>query len=124
MANLQLYSLAYVTMDGALLTEEASVSITRNLGSQAVSTVMKGYAGECPGASMVEIQVTNAVPAAGFEFNAQGKMQSFVPAEIGLIVGGQTIQVKGFIISDSFKHSVNSESTYEFTFRGQFALFQ
>ena len=61
--TVQLYTLAYVTVENALLTEEASVTVNRATNSQVVNTVAKGYAGESPGAATTEIQVTNAVPA-------------------------------------------------------------
>jgi hypothetical protein len=120
MANVQLYTLAYCTADGKLLTEEASLTVNRATNSQAVNTVAKGYAGESPGAPTVEIQVTNAVPAADFELNAGPFMKALKSVEMGVIVAGKQLVAKGFIISDSFKHSVNSESNYDFTFRGGF----
>lgn len=124
MPNLQTYALAYATVDGALLSEEASVVVNRHTGSQAVITVPKGYAGESPGAAMSEVDVVSAVPAIGFEFNAAAKMRALVPAELGVIVGTQVLVVKGFIIADTFKHAANSEATYDFKFRGQFGDWQ
>lgn len=124
MANVQLYTLAYVTVDGKLLTEEGSVTVNRATNSQAVNTVAKGYAGESPGAATIEIQVTNAVPAADFELNVGSYMKSLIPAEIGVIAAGKQAVAKGFIISDSLKHSVNSESQYDFSFRGGFVDFE
>lgn len=120
MSNPQLYSLAYATADGKLLTEEASITVTRATNSQAVNTVAKGYAGESPGAPTIEIQVTNAVPAADFELNAGPFMKALQTVEMGVIVAGKQLKAVGFIIQDSFKHSVNSESQYDFTFRGSF----
>jgi hypothetical protein len=111
-------------VEGALLTEEASVQVTRATNSQAVNTVAKGYAGESPGASSIEIQVTNAVPAADFELNAGRFMASMKSVEIGVVAAGKQLKAVGFIIHDSFKHSVNSESNYDFTFRGGFQDFE
>lgn len=125
MANVQIYSLLYCLVNGKLLTEEASVTLTRSTGSQSVMTVAKGYAGESPGAETVEIDITSAVPAADFEFDAGAVMESLQAVEIGLAgPGGKVLTAKGFIISDSLKHSVNSESTYDFKFRGGFTRFQ
>ncbi len=121
MANLQQYSLAFVNVNGALLSEEASVTVSRSTGSQPVHTVAKGYAGESPGAAVVEIDVSNAVPSADFEFNPGKFMSTLKDVEIGVVVAGKVLVAKGFIISDSFKHSVNAESMLEFKFRGQFA---
>lgn len=124
MSNVQLYTLAYCTVNGKLLTEEASLTVNRATNSQPVNTVAKGYSGESPGAPTVEIQVTNAVPAADFELDAGGFMEALIPCEMGVIVAGKQMMAKGFIVSDSFKHSVNSESNYDFTFRGGFAKFE
>jgi hypothetical protein len=124
MGALQLYSLAYVLVDGAILTEEASVTVNRSTNSQVVNTVAKGYSGESPGAASVEIQVSNAVPSASFEMNPGKYMKALKEVEIGVLVAGKQLTAKGFIISDSFKHSVNAESTLEFTFRGAFVDYE
>lgn len=124
MPALQLYTLAYVLVDGAILTEEASVTVNRATNSQAVNTVAKGYAGESPGAASVEIQVSSAVPSADFELDPGRFMKSLKDVEIGILVAGRQMTVRGFIISDSFKHSVNSESMLDFTFRGGFSEYQ
>lgn len=124
MSSPQLYTLAYVTVDGKLLTEHASVQVTRASNSQAVTTVAKGYAGESPGAPTIQIQVTNAVPAADFELNGGAFIQTLKVVEMGVITAGKQLKAVGFIIEDSFKHSVNSESNYDFTFRGGFQDFE
>lgn len=121
----QLYTLIYCTVNGKLLTEEASVTVTRTTNSQPVSTVAKGYAGESPGAPMVEIDVDNAVPSADFELDAGPFMNSLEAVEMGVIgPGGKQMIAKGFIISDTFGHSVNSESKYSFKFRGAMGLYE
>jgi len=118
--NLQLYSLLYATIEGSLLTEEASINITRSTNSQPVNTVAKGYAGESPGAPMVEIDIDNAVPAADFEFDPGDNMATLTPAEVGVVgPGGKRLVAKGFIISDTLKHAVNSESMQGIKFRGR-----
>jgi hypothetical protein len=113
-----LYSLIYVLADSSLLSEEASVTMSRSTGSSEVKTVAKGYAGESPGAAMVELDVTNMVPAAGIEFDAGRYMATMTPIEMGLLAFGKQLTFKGFIISDSIKHSVGSESSYDFKCRG------
>lgn len=122
--SLQLYALAYVLVEGAILTEEASVQVNRATNSQPVNTVAKGYAGESPGAANVEIQVTNAVPSKDFEMNPGKYMKALKTVEIAVLVAGKQLTATGFIVSDSFKHSVNNESTLEFTFRGSFADYE
>jgi hypothetical protein len=124
MANVQQYALLYATVNGALLTEEASINVTRQTRSQEVNTTAKGYAGESPGAVLMEIDVTSAVPATGIEFDAFSAMVSLTPVNLGILgPGGKVLKVKGFIISDSIQHSVNSESKYDFKFRGTMTAF-
>lgn len=119
----ELYTQCYVTINGKLLLEHASVSISRSSGAQPVTTVGRGFAGMSIGAPSLEIDVTNAVPVAGYEFNAQDEIESLEVVEIGLLAAGLALTSKGFIISDSFKHAVNSESTYDFKFHGNYAKF-
>ncbi len=124
MSGNQLYSLAYVLVEGAILTEEASVTVNRATNSQPVHTVAKGYCGESPGAASVEIQVSSAVPSADFEMNPGKFMKALKEVEIGVLVAGKQLTARGFITQDSFKHSVNNESMLEFTFRGAFADYE
>ncbi len=120
----QLYTLAFVTVGGRLLTEHVDAQVNRSTNSQPVNTVSKGYAGESPGAPMVEIDVTNAVPAADFEMDPGPYMENLDVVEIGVLVAGKQLVASGFIISDSFSHSVNSESKLSFKFRGSYASYQ
>jgi hypothetical protein len=124
MADLQLYTLIYITADSGLLSEEASVSLGRETGSAAAKTVAKGYAGETPGAPMCELQVSNMVPAAGMEFDAGEYMRTMKPIEMGLLSHGKQLTFKGFIISDSIKHSVSGDAGYDFNVRGQFSVWE
>ena len=123
--NLQLYAVLYVTIDNTLLSEELSVEVNRSTGSQAISTTAKGYAGESQGAAMCEFHAKNVVPADGFEFDAGTKMKTLIPVEFGVPgPGGKTLITKGFIISDSIKHSTNSPTDYDFSGRGSFPVWQ
>lgn len=120
MSEFQLYAQAGVIIDGAFLTQESSVTVARSTNSQPVNTVPLGYAGESPGAPMVEITVRNAVPSADFELNPGKFMKTLKEVEIGILgPGGKQLTARGFIISDNFQHAVNSESSLEFSFRGK-----
>lgn len=123
MAN-TLYTNAAVAINGAMLLEEVSVNVARATGSQPIFTVLKGYAGESSGANTIEIDVTNAVPTADFEFDGGAVMESLQEVEITVYAAGKRLTSKGYIISDSFKHSANSESNYDFKFRGKYAKFE
>lgn len=115
------YTLAFVTLSGTLLAQEQDVTVRRATNSQAVSTVPLGYAGESPGAAMVDIDVQNAVPATGFEFNAGQNMISLTPSKV-FIIGPNNQQLKCTvqIIQDTFRHGVNNPAVYSFSCRGAF----
>ena len=120
MSEFQLYAQAAVLIDGLFLTQESSVQVARATNSQAVNTVALGYAGESPGAPMVEIEVSNAVPSADFELNPGKFMKRLQEVEIGILgPGGKQLTARGFIISDNFQHAVNSASSLSFNFRGK-----
>lgn len=121
MANLQLYTLASVYIDGALLTEESDVKVSRDTGAQKVLTVQKGFAGLSPGAPMMTVEVSSAVPSADFEMNPGKYMKALSIAEITIFAAGRTLTVKGFITKDDFSHAVNKESTLSFTFEAPYA---
>lgn len=122
--------MAEVHLNGKHLLEEASVQITRNINSQAVNTVAKGYAGESPGAPICEMTVEGAVPAdAAFDSaQAWGFLKSFDSLEVQefaiYLSDNTTLHFHGFIISDSFSHAVNSESKCSFTVRGSYSEWQ
>ena len=119
---LQLYSMVEVYLNGAKLAEEAQVSISRRTNAQPVNTVAKGYAGESPGAAIMEIKITEAVPAAAFEVNPGQFMglvsaSAITPVELTLFCAGKTLTTKGFIYEDSLSHAVNSEAKIEMSAR-------
>lgn len=121
----QLYTLLYCTIRDRLMTEEGSMTVRRSTNSIAVSTTAKGYAGESPGAAMVEIDVENAVPAAGFEYDAGDDMEALEFVEIGCIgPGGKVLKARGAIIEDTLQGGVNAESKYSFKFRGAFQKYE
>jgi hypothetical protein len=120
-SNLQLYTAGFVYVNGSLLAEEASVTVSRATNSQQIITVAKGYSGESPGAAMCEITVESVVPAADFELNPGKFMGDLKVCEFTIFAAGNTLTFKGFIISDNFSHAANSESKLSFQARGNFA---
>lgn len=120
MSNLQQYTLIYVTVDDAILTEEGSVDVKMMTDAQIIKTVAKGFAGVSPGAPMCEIDVTSAIPSAGFELDPSPYMKSLQVVEMGLQLAGEVKTSKGFIIDGSFRHAVDSPSGLSFRFMGTF----
>ncbi len=127
-----LYAIGEIYINSKLCAQEASMTFSRKTNSQAVLTVALGYAGESPGAPMCEVEVTSAVPAAGYEIDPGDFMGStgddqttgLQVVKFTLFVAGQTLAFKGFIIEDSFSHAVNSEAKLSFKARGEFSLWR
>lgn len=124
------YAIGEIYINGQQAMQEASMTFSRKTNSQAVLTVALGYSGESPGAPMCEVNVTSAVPSAGFEIdpgafmgNTGGGAQSALqPVKFALFVAGKKLQFNGFITEDDFSHAVNSEAKLSFKARGEFAL--
>lgn len=124
MANLQLYSNAYVTIDGRLLTQESSVSIDKKSGLNPVFTVAEGLAGMSQGASTCEVSIDNAVPSADFEFNPDPYMRTGAVVEIGIIMASRQTVFKGFITEATYHHAVNDASKLSMKMLCRFADFE
>lgn len=123
-SNVQLYALLFVVPNGTLLAEEQSIDVSRTSNSQAVATVAKGYAGESPGAAMIEVDVQSAIPSGGFEFDMGSKIAGLIPIDVQVLgPGGKSTNGKMFVVSDSIRHGVNQEAKYSFKARGALALF-
>ena len=124
MANDALYSLIYARIKGALLTEEASISLRRMSNAQVVKTVAKGLAGLSPGAPACEISISNAVPAADLEFDAGPSMLALEEVEFCVEGFGKQAVFKAWITEDGLEHAVDSPSKYDFKAVGRFPVFQ
>jgi predicted nucleotidyltransferase len=114
----QKYARAFVRADGVPLFENTSVEITRNPNNTSVSTTAKGRAGVTPGAMIVTVRLSNAVPARGFEYDVGDKMLAADAVVLTITAGDKVIVVEGEWMQDSFKHSTNSNATYDADFEG------
>lgn len=114
-SNLQQYGLYFVTVNGPLLVQEQDVTVDRDTHATQVATVPLGFAGVSPGAAMCEISVTNAVPQAGFEFDAGPNLASLAPADVFVIgPGSKTLKGQVIIHKDNTSHGVNKAAVYSF----------
>lgn len=129
--NFTKYAFATIEVENMLLAEEASITVDRMTNSQPVFTTIHGYNGESPGSLVVELTVEAAVPSAGFEMDpgpymaalgvgVDGEKPEGVDFKIHL-ANSKTLNFKGYVISDSFNHSVNAASKLSFKARGKFA---
>jgi hypothetical protein len=122
--NLQLFGVAYVTVANALLLMEASASMQRTTGSQAVFTVPLGYAGESVGAGLCEMDIESKIPISGIEFDPGIVIMGLIPVEVGFVLAGKVAKTKGFIIQDSYKHAINQEASQSLRYRGRVPQFE
>lgn len=124
MAGFQDYSTGAVYINGQLLAEAASISISRKTGAIANNTLAKGFAGMSPGVRMMEVKVTSAVPRVGLEYDPGAVMNGLVPVEFAAYVGSKTITTKGYVTEDDMKVAVNAETTIDMSIMCAYAEWQ
>jgi hypothetical protein len=117
-SNQQKYSNALVFVDGALISEQNEVTVTRKSGANPVHTTTKGLAGFSQGAPETSISVGNAVPLADFELDPGSYMKFGRVVTITIQAAGKSLKCKGQILEDSFSHSTNGAASLRFEFLG------
>lgn len=119
------YTNCAIDVNGQRLLQASDVEITRHTNSIEQNTLALGWAGESPGASRIDIKVTNGVPSAGMEYDAGPSIRTLglVPITVHLD-DGSFLTTQGIVQSDNFKKAVNSNASYEVTFKAQMADWQ
>lgn len=117
---LQRYAVGQVYVNGQLLAEQNSVSVARSTTGQSRITLHGGYAGESPGAEMIDIQVTSNFPSTYLEFDSGRFLFGSRQVEFDIIIGNQILSFLGYITSDNFAHAVNNSATISFSAKGRF----
>ena len=112
--NLQLYSKAYVIVNGQLLTQESSVTIEKKSNSKPITTVHRGFAGLSKGAGMAEITVDNAIPVKDIEFLPDFFIKDGDSIEIGSVVGARQMICRGFVTDATYSHQTNENAKLSF----------
>ncbi len=124
MADFQMYSNAFASINGTIITEETSITVDKKSGLNPVFTVARGFAGMSQGASTCEVTIENAVPSADFEVNPDRYMRIGEVVELGIIMANRQMVAKGFITDATYSHSVNQESKLSMKLMCQFADFE
>lgn len=115
MANSALYSILVGVVGGTLLAQEQEIDFSRTANAQQVDTVLLGFAGMSPGSPMLEVDVNNAAPQGGFEFDAGPYILSLQTVSVQVIgPGGKVMKGDAFIIADNGRHGVNQQMKYNF----------
>jgi hypothetical protein len=77
-----------------------------------------------PGAPVIEIDVTNAIPQAGFEFDMGKKVLGLIPVTFQVLgPGGTSTRGQGFVYEDTISHGVSKEAEYSFRLVAPLSLF-
>lgn len=118
MAN-QIYEKGAVFIDGQLLSESTSVSISIDPQNQPIFTQQKGFAGVSPGATQTQISVESAVPVVGFEYDFTDALQSVKEVEITVFAHSKKTTCKGFLMKVDQKYGVNQAASVSFDFIGE-----
>jgi hypothetical protein len=133
MSATNLYTRVSVYINGNLLSQEASVKLTRSAGLLPVHTTQLGFAGVTQGSPELHIEIDEMIPVAGFELNSdtgqfQGGGPQGTPGSAPQVVtltlkldSGQTLTSDGFIMGDSLSHAVNAETKMNLTFMGEWS---
>jgi hypothetical protein len=123
--SFQQYSLLFCAVNGALLTEEAKLSIKRVSGGKIIETVARGLAGVSPGAPMITGSVSNMIPAAGIEFDAGPYIVGLTPVSLKFVqTNGQGLVGQAIIMDDDTAHGVGIAAGYDFAFVMQWTVWQ
>lgn len=123
MANQQDYAIAYITVNGALLGQEGSFTMSRTSNAQVIKTVAGGYTGDSPGAPMCEVSIKNFVPQAGIEFDAGTYIQTLTRVKVGILMSGKIAESQGIFYEDDTAHGTDSPASYDLKFRGSYPVF-
>ena len=116
--NQQKYSNVSVEVDGALIAENTSITVTRKSGAIPVHTTAKGLAGFAQGAAETMISGENMVPTADFELDPGKYMKFGKMSTITLRCGGKKLDCKGQFLEDTTSGAVNTAATNRFEFHG------
>jgi len=126
--GLQLYSNAYVFVEGKLLAQESSVTVQKKSNATTIETLHRGFAGQSKGAGTVEVTVENAVPSTDFELLGGATADSWImlgkPIEIGIVMGSRQMILKGVIDEATYSHSTNDPSRLSFHLIGRLEAFE
>jgi hypothetical protein len=115
MASLQTYDRGAFFLDGQLLIESQSVSVTVDPKLNEVTTTQKGFAGVSPGAEMTSIDVASALPRSGVEYDALLVIQGVEIVEALLFVGAAKYKAKGYINNLKIETGTDRAASYSFT---------
>lgn len=118
MSSLQLYDRGTVFFDGQMLVESTSVSVDVDPALNEIHTMQRGFSGVSPGSEKVRIDVNEALPRAGVDYDALSQLQGVEVVDFVLFVGAKKFKTKGFISNLKMNLGVDRAAEYSFSFIG------
>ena len=118
MSSLQTYERGALFLGGALLVESQSISVDVDPKLNEINTMQKGFAGVSPGSEMTKVDISEALPRAGVDYDALSAIQGVEIVELVLFAASKKWKVKGYINSLKMSLGVDKAAEYSFTFIG------
>lgn len=101
-----------------VVLQASSLKFQIQTDNKDVNTLAAGRAGHSPGAKKVQIQVENAVPAAGMEVDWPGLALAQAEVPIGVRIAGKTYECSGDLRDVDMDSSVDQPNKVSWTFHG------
>ena len=115
MSALQIYERGAVFADGQLLVECQTITVNLDPKLNPINTMQKGFAGVSPGSEESNIDISEAIPRAGFDFAAISKMRGVEIVELVIFAGAKKLKFKGFITKVSLNFGADRASENSFS---------
>jgi len=123
-SNLQLYTKLFAFVDGKILGQSNSVSITFKSNAQIINTIVYGFQGLSPGSAHIEFSIDNVVPSKDFELDPTPYIGQLKKVELVFDGASRNLRINGFITDSNFSQSTDSPSKLTFSGMGEFGVFE
>lgn len=115
MSSLQIYERGALFANGALLMECQGITVNHDPKLNAINTMQRGFAGVSPGSEEATIDVTEALPRSGVDYDAISAMQGVEIVEMVLFAGAKKLKYKGFITKVGMTLGADRAAEYSFS---------
>jgi hypothetical protein len=118
MSSLQVYERGAIFADQQLMIEVQNFEVDSDAKNNPIDTMQKGFAGISPGSEHTKINVTSAIPRAGYDYDALKKMQGRDIVEFVVFAAGGKESSKGFIMNVKKSFGADKAAAVSFEFMG------
>ena len=125
MGQLITHAMLLTTVNGSPLLQAEKYHVGRDMKNILVETIALGVCGVSRGSAMIAIDVTEAVPAAGFDFDPGLFMDALIPVTACVQgPGGQTLMCPAYVMKDDLEQSANAKASHSFQMVGPMQQWQ